>query len=121
MRKPWGQPEGSEKDDLEDESFHIMALEGGEVVAVGRGHFNNAENWQIRYMAVSEKCRNKGVGTTILSKLEQEAGKQGAKKIMLNARENAIKFYKKHGFKVIEQAHTLFGCIKHFKMIKEIG
>lgn len=28
LRKPWNQPRGSEKDELEKESFHIMVLKG---------------------------------------------------------------------------------------------
>ncbi len=39
---------------------------------------------------------------------------------MLNARESAVQFYRAEGYTVIEQSHTLFGSIKHFKMIKDL-
>ncbi len=120
LRKPWGQPEGSEKDELENKSFHIMVLEGDRVIGVGRGHFNTSSQYQIRYMAVDENWRRKGVGTMILGRLQEYAAKGGAGQIVLKAREGAVKFYAKRGFKIVGQAHTLFGCIKHFKMIKEL-
>lgn len=120
LRKPWGQPKGSEMDELEKKSFHIMVLEGDRVVGVGRGHFNTSSQYQIRYMAVDEDWRLKGVGTMILGRLLEHAAKDGARQIVLNAREDSVKFYAKRGFKIVKKAHTLFGCIKHFKMIKEL-
>lgn len=120
LRQPWGQPKGSEKDELENKSFHIMVLEGDRLIGVGRGHFNTGSQYQIRYMAVDENWRRKGVGTMILSRLQEQAARGGAGRIVLNAREGAVEFYEKRGFKIIEQAHTLFGCIRHFKMVKEL-
>ena len=52
--------------------------------------------------------------------LERKLIDKGTKTIILNARENAVKFYQKHDYKIIGEGHTLFGVIKHFKMRKEI-
>ena len=120
MRKPWNQPEGSEKDELEDGAFHIMVCENdGTVVGVGRLHFNSEDEWQIRYMAVEDSYRGRGIGKIVLSKLEEAAKSEGAGQIELNARETAVQFYEKAGYQVIEPAHTLFDAIKHFKMRKK--
>ncbi len=122
LRKPWNQPEGSEKDELEDSAFHIMVCENdGTVVGVGRLHFNNEYESQIRYMAVEDSYRGRGIGKIVLSKLEEAAKSGGAGQIVLNARETAVKFYEKAGYEVTEPAHTLFGAIKHFKMRKNVG
>jgi len=122
LRKPWNQPEGSEKDELEDSAFHIMVCENdGTVVGVGRLHFNSEDESQIRYMAVEESYRGRGIGKIVLSKLEEAAKRAGAVRIVLNARETAVKFYEKAGYQVIKPAHTLFGSIKHFKMRKNAG
>lgn len=43
-----------------------------------------------------------------------------ARYIVLNARENAIKFYEKNGYHIIEKSYLLFGKIQHYKMIKRI-
>ena len=69
---PGDQPLGSEKDEFEKNSFHIMAVAGGEVIGVGRLHSISAEIFQIRYMAVDEKYRNSGVGTAIIEAMEKQ-------------------------------------------------
>ena len=120
MRKAWNQPKGSEKEELEDGAFHIMVCEDdGTVVGVGRVHFNSEDEWQIRYMAVEENYRRSGIGEIVLSKLEEAAKSGGAGQIVLDARETAVAFYEKAGYEVTEPAHTLFGAVKHFKMVKK--
>ncbi len=120
LRHPWGQPRGSEKDEREKESIHQMAVEEGQVVGVGRGHLNTPDDAQIRYMAVKEDIRGKGIGGAILENLERKLVEFGAKTIVLNARENAVPFYKKHGYEVVGKSHTLFGEIAHKKMVKKL-
>ncbi len=120
LRKPWNQPRGSEKDELEDKSIHIMVTEGSQILGIGRGHFNTIEEAQIRYMAVEDDQQGKGIGGKVLSELEHKLKSKGAKYIILNARESAVKFYEKHGYHVVEKSHTLFGTINHFKMRKSL-
>lgn len=120
LREPWDQPRGSERDDLEDKSIHMMALDGSEVIGVGRGHMNNEGEGQIRYMAVTESHRSKGAGKNILAELESRLNDVGAKRIVLNARATAVPFYHKQGYGIDCESHTLFGNIKHFKMSKEL-
>ncbi len=120
LRKPWNQPRGSEKDELEGQSIHLMACEKGKVVGMGRVHFNSPKEAQIRYMAVEEDLQRKGVGTRVLRELEERAERKGADHIILNARESAVGFYKKHGYRIVGKAHTLFGVIPHYKMRKKL-
>ena len=40
LRKPWNQPFGSEKDDKENQSIHIIACIDEKIFGVGRGHFS---------------------------------------------------------------------------------
>ena len=48
LRKPWGKPKGSEKDEMEAEYMHAMALdESGNICGVIRLQNNNAEEGQI--------------------------------------------------------------------------
>ena len=120
LRQPWNQPHGSEKDEKEDESIHIMVVHNNQIIGCGRGHFNSSTEAQIRYMAVEESYQGKGVGTKILKALERKLIEKGAKTIILNARENAVKFYKKHNYKILGKGHALFDEIEHSKMRKEI-
>jgi N-acetylglutamate synthase-like GNAT family acetyltransferase len=121
LRAPWNQPKGSERDNLEDKAIHIVAVENNKIIGCGRAHFNNAQEAQIRYMAVEHQWQGKGVGKAILCELEKRVIEKGAKKIILHARENVVAFYQKNGYSVIHQSHTLFNEIKHFLMSKEIN
>ncbi len=95
LRAPWNQPKGSEQDELEGQSIHVMVVENDEVIGIGRAHFNSDYEAQFRYMAVEEDWRGKGIGKLILDELEKRVIEKGAKKIILHARENAVKFYEK--------------------------
>ena len=120
LRKPWNQPRGSEKDEMEEKSIHIMACDNDKIVGVARLHFNSKEEAQIRYMAVDENYRRKGIGSMLLKKLEEIAKQKNAKHIVLNARENAVEFYRKNGYVVMEKTYVLFGEIQHYKMMKKL-
>ncbi|MDG1732306.1 MAG: YiiD C-terminal domain-containing protein [Thalassotalea sp.] len=119
LRKPWQQPKGSEIDDLESQAVHRMVCDGqGNVLAVGRLHKVSTTDAQIRFMAVDNNYQGKGLGNLVLEALEQEAVKQGVLEIQLNAREVALSFYKKNGYTLIEQVHTLYDEVKHYSMKK---
>jgi len=45
--------------------------------------------------------------------LEAEALRRGARKIVLNARDNAVEFYRKRGYAIVGEGETLFGVIRH--------
>jgi len=120
LRKLWGHPKGSEKDDLEEDSFHIIVVDGDNVVGVGRLHLNSDTEAQIRYMAVAEKYRNKSIGSKIIVALESHARGQNCSNIVLNARKEAVKFYERAGYSVERKSHTLFGIIEHYRMSKLI-
>ena len=99
LRKPLGMSKDSLTDSIEDESYHLMGInKEGQVIASGRVHFNSKIEAQIRYMAVDDKLKRKGIGSEIVSKLEQYALSKGAEKMTLNARENAIRFYLSLGY-----------------------
>ena len=50
-------------------------------------------------MAVSDSTQRKGIGSMIVTKLEEFALSQGILEITLNAREDAISFYLSMGYK----------------------
>jgi predicted GNAT family N-acyltransferase len=122
LRAPWNQPRGSEKDDREAESQHLMILgPNAEAVAAGRLHFNSPTEAQVRYMAVAPEAQGSGLGGAILRELERRARAAGAQSIILNARENAQPFYARHGYKVVGSAPTLYDTIKHVRMGKDLN
>ena len=123
LRQPYGGEPGTEKDNLEDKSFHIMLTEFGKIIGVGRIHFEekgDSKKGQIRYMAINQLYQKKGYGTKILQALEAYAAKDKANNIFLNSRSAAIEFYKKNGYKTIKKTHLLFDEIQHWLMVKKI-
>ena len=123
LRKPWLQPKGSERDEEEETSLHRMIIDepNGKAVAVGRLQFNSIEEAQIRYMAVSDDYQGMGYGSKIVKVLDNIAREKGSRKIILQSRENAVKFYEKNGYKIIEKSHLLFDEIQHWLMEKELS
>jgi N-acetylglutamate synthase-like GNAT family acetyltransferase len=122
LRGPWGQPPGSERDELEAESWHIAAQGAdGQTIGVGRLHRLEGQSGQIRYMAVEPAWRRQGIGAAILMSLEATAVAQGMRRIELDAREGSVGFYQRHGYAITGPAHTLFGQIAHQRMAKTLA
>ena len=120
LREMCNQPVGSEKDDFEDDSYHLMAVEDDVCVGVGRAHFNHADQGQIRYMAVDADWRGQGIGLRILQLLEIYLLRNSAGTVVLNARTEAVGFYQKHGYVIAGDGPLLFGQIAHKKMQKRL-
>tara|TARA_R110000737_G_scaffold326879_2_gene340832 strand:- start:252 stop:1148 length:897 start_codon:yes stop_codon:yes gene_type:complete len=122
LRKPLQQPSGSEKDDLEAQSYHrIIVDDMAHIVGVGRLHKYSQDKAQIRYMAISHQLQGQGLGQLMISELENLAAQAGVKTIELNARANAIGFYQQLGYVNEGYSHTLYGEISHDKMTKAIA
>ena len=103
LRKPLKMSHIPLKDNLEDSSYHFMAITiSKKILACGRVHMNNEYEAQIRYMGVSDSVRRMGVGTSMVNKLEDKAKTLGAKYVTLNARNIALDFYKSLGYIEIE-------------------
>ena len=120
LRKPLGMSKDSLADSIEDESFHLMGIdEEKNVIASGRVHFNSKNEAQIRYMAVDENFKRKGVGTEIVKELENYAISKGIVDMILNARENAISFYLSLGYEEVGPYQSDTG-IPHKTMKKSL-
>jgi len=121
LRAPWNQVRGSERDDDDKSSTHLMVLDkNSRLIGVGRLHFNSIREAQIRYMAIDVPEQRKGIGTHLLRALETRAIEHGASRITLDARETALGFYRKQGYSTQDPGHTLFNSIAHVKMIKAL-
>ena len=123
LRKPWKQHPGSEKEESDKNSIHRMLIDSknGNALAVGRLHFNSNDEGQIRYMAVDNDAQGRGLGTQMIVELESIARKESIKWIVLQARENAVPFYKNNGYEIIKKTHLLFNEIQHWLMKKRLN
>ncbi|CAN5489337.1 hypothetical protein BH10BAC1_BH10BAC1_13400 [soil metagenome] len=121
LRKPWNQPPGSEKDNNEDTSIHIMACDqNAEILGVCRLQFNSSTEAQLRFMGVKENTQGLGIGKKLISYAEQKAKQEGATKLILQAREIAVEFYKKSGYSIVEKSFLMWDEIQHYLMEKKL-
>ncbi len=118
LRKPWNQPEGSEQDASDDNCYHAMVVNNNIVYGIARLEFPTENSAQLRYMAVDDCYQGQGIGHCIVKHMEQYAKNNNAGELFLNARENAVIFYKKLGYKTTEKTYLLFDSIQHYKMMK---
>jgi len=121
LRQPWQQPIETASDELEAQSFNaLLENENGEVLACGRLQINANQIGQIRYMAVAKHLQGQGHGEKILKFLEHQAKELHLKNIELQARENAVSFYKRNGYQIKEKSFLLWGIIQHYLMVKDL-
>ena len=120
LRKPWNKSKDSLTDDLEIESINAFIQFNEKVIACGRLQNNGNGIGQIRYMAIDNAFQGQGLGKLIIKKLEEEAKNIGLRVIELQARENAVEFYKASGYTVKEKSFILWDIIQHYLMTKSI-
>jgi len=121
LRQPWHQARGSEKDELEEEAYHCMAIDKHKkVIGVGRIHKNSVTEAQIRYMAVSDNYQRKGIGKRILNELENKARSWCVKSIILNARNDYMSFYINNDYVLTGTGPILYDTIHHSEMLKQL-
>lgn len=118
LRAPWGQPKETATDDLEKTSINSYIEINSEVIACGRLQENDGKVGQVRFMAVARNYQGKGLGEKILKQLEIVAKEKQLAKIELQARENAVKFYEKNGYTIVQSSFLLWGQIQHYLMQK---
>lgn len=121
LRKPWNQPYESSTDGMEKKCVNAFIADStGTVIACGRLQENENKIGQIRFMAVDEAYRGKGLGKLIVEFLEHKAIEMGLRKIELHARENALDFYKSRNYELKESSYKLWDIIQHFRMEKKL-
>ncbi len=121
LRAPWNQPIETATDTLESASINAFIENiDGQAIACGRLQENEHKTGQIRFMAVDPAYQGQGLGKKILVALEGQAHQLNLIKIELQARENAVEFYKSCGYTVKEKSFLLWGQIQHYLMEKEM-
>jgi predicted GNAT family N-acyltransferase len=98
-----------------------MAVEKEKVIGCCRLQMNNDKEAQVRYMAVDGNMQGKGIGKKIMKQAEKIAKDKGAEFLILEARENAVPFYKGCGYVITKKSYLLFDEIQHFTMQKHLS
>lgn len=120
LRKPLGQPEGSERNDGDEIGRHFALYDENKLVAIARLDIVDEITCQVRFVAVDTTEQGKGYGRIIMKHIEKEALNFGFKKMILHARDYAVNFYQSLDYTLVEASYKLFGVLQHYLMIKDL-
>jgi predicted GNAT family N-acyltransferase len=91
----------SQKDlEQEKEHIHIASFEEDDLLGCCMLTKVDDHTLQLRQMAVKDNLQRKGIGASIISFAENLAKDKGYRRIIMHARDTAIGFYEKFGYKV---------------------
>ena len=99
LRQPLGLNFSQEEIEKEKNNIHIASFDDDEMLGCCMLTPLDHETVQLRQMAVPDKLQGKGIGASIMSFAETLARDKGYKKMIMHARDTAIGFYEKFGFK----------------------
>lgn len=82
--------------------------------------FNEPKQFQLRGMAVLEDFRGSGFGEALVQAAEDKVRRAGGTLIWFNAREKAIGFYEKTGYRITGKPFNIGDIGIHFVMFKRM-
>jgi ribosomal protein S18 acetylase RimI-like enzyme len=107
-------------------TFHVGAFINDECVGIGscmkKEHtlFKGENVYQLRGMAVKKDIQKKGIGKEIVLKTEEILKDRNCSLIWFNAREIAVGFYEKLGYKIIGEKFQIPKVGSHYVMFREL-
>lgn len=108
-------------DELEKEKDDILigAFDDDEMLACCLLTKADKNSLRLRQMAVQNNLQGKGIGASMMNFAELISKDKGYKKLIMHARESAIGFYEKLGYKVVGDRFTEV-TLPHFVMEKKL-
>lgn len=103
--------------DLDPHTFHLGYFEKDDIKGVVT-IMKNGSVAQLRGMAVCEDCQGKGIGKMLIEEAEEILQKDKISKIWMNAREKAVPFYEKCGYKIEGEIFIIKPIGFHYLMAK---
>jgi len=120
LRRPLGMPEGSEENAAEARCEHCVAEEGGRVVGCVLWLGDAAgDGGKLLQMAVAEGLHGTGIGAHLVRELERHAAAKGFRRVRMHARQTAIGFYEKLGYRIAGEPFVEVG-LPHRLMEREL-
>lgn len=120
LRRPLGLSFTAEELAREIDDILIAAFDEEEMIGCCVLSKINAQTIRLRQMAVSKPTQGKGIGESILIFMENLARDKGYQYIMMHARETAVGFYEKFGYKINSPIFYEVG-LPHYVMEKHLG
>ena len=90
---------------LNENYLMVFAETDGDIVSAVMGRAENHDSIVLGFAACRADCRNNGITSSLLSKLENNARKYGYKYITLGSADESTGFYEKCGYHIITEMH----------------
>lgn len=120
LREPLGKERGSERNEGDATGIHFALYDNGSLHAIARLDAVDATTCQVRFVAVDSHLQGKGIGQCLMQAVEERGARDGFQKLILHARDYALPFYEKLGYRLIGPSYKLFDVLQHFEMEKEL-
>lgn len=114
-----GIPLEIELDEHDQEALHMVVEDGKRVIGTARIQFLTPLQAKIERMAVLKSFRRQGIGSGMISLLNDELKKRKIAEIVLHAQYPVVPFYRSRGFRETG-APFLEAGIKHRKMQRQL-
>lgn len=116
LREPLGLPRGAEVFPFENDALHLVAIDSNEVV--GCVMFKpEGMSGRMLQMAVRSDRQHGGIGSHLVQTLEERLMRDGYREIYLHARDTAVRFYERLGYRAEGEPFVEVG-ISHVRMKK---
>lgn len=119
LRKPLGLSLTPDELQREKEDILIGAFDEDKMLACCMLTKANSDSLRLRQMAVQNNLQGKGIGASMMNFAENITRDKGYKKLIMHARETAVGFYEKLGYKVTGE-RFMEVTIPHFIMEKKL-
>jgi ribosomal protein S18 acetylase RimI-like enzyme len=119
LREPLGHTRDDVRFAFENESLHLVAIDGGKVVGCVLFAADQERGGRLFQMAIDPWLQGQGLGRKLVQKLELELRQRNVERVQLHARDGAVAFYKRLGFRCVGEPFTEIG-IGHRVMEKEL-
>jgi len=114
--------------DDEAESLHVAGLLEDRVVSSASYYqtpspdHERALAYQMRYVATDFDVQSRGFGRLVLAFAEDELRRRGAEIVWANARDRALRFYRREGWHVVEGTEHLSAetQLAHTRIFKDL-
>jgi predicted GNAT family N-acyltransferase len=119
LRWPLGLDFTPEQLAAEVHEFHLVAMNGDDLIACLLLTPQGTEEIKMRQVAVEPEWQGKGVGKDLVDLSEKVAREKGYKKMILHARDTAVPFYLKLNYEIEGEPFEEV-TIPHRKMAKNL-
>ncbi|GIW77035.1 MAG: putative N-acetyltransferase YitI [Phycisphaerae bacterium] len=110
--------------DDDPQTVHWAAVVNGRVIGCVSLVLQALEGqpaWQLRGMAVLQEFQRRGIGSQLLRRTEEHVIRHAPPGLIwCNAREQAVGFYQRHGWKIISDRFDIPTAGAHYRMLKRL-